>query len=870
MPGPASEMPLVGRELELRVVLDTARKGEMAAAVIAGPAGVGKTRLLREVATRVERSGRSVISLTGTSAARAIPFGALAPVLDEADVGTNQLAQVRRELLRRAGDRRLLATVDDAHLLDGPTALVLWQLASEQRITVIATVRSGEPVPDEVRALWKEGGGVRIDVEPLSEADTGRLCQVVLVGEVDPVLTSLVHGLSGGLPLFVRELLVGAVAAGDVTRGPTGWTATSPFRVPARVTDLVGARLDALDPASREALELVALAEPIPLGWLDQMGAAGTLEDLERRGLVVTRSTQRAQPLVWLGHPLSGDLLREAIPQGRRRHLVQRLADVVQADAPSAGVDHVRIVRWRLDAGLAVDTAALEVAAQQLLRSGDYRGAAELAGMAWNASRTVVAGQLVGRLLAAADQGREAEAVLSAVEAMEVGDDAAITALAIIRSDNLQTLGDDSGALDVARAALDRVTAERERRSLLAHVCYLEVSRGHAELALPLLEPLLDSDDPATVVTAANVAELAYTFDARPQAAAELAERSYPVHDQLWAERVLLHEPQVHLVRRGYALIYLGRLDEADEAAAELFRFFLDTGIPVGLPIAALLRGVVALEQGRLATADLWLTRSAEYFVRHDRAARRRWALAPLLLVAARRGDLARARALTVELDGLTALRMLEPVALAGRGWLAWREGRPRDAEQLLRTAVEEAWATASRTLGINALHDLSVLGFGADGPGDVGDVEGPLLGAKLDAVAAAARKDPLGLEAAGATFERLGANLAAAEAFGQAAAVTERDDSTRAARLFARAGACEARCEGVTAEALSAGTLGRLTARELEVARLAAAGLASKRIASDLDVSRRTVDNLLSRAYGKLGINSRGELPDALRSIRS
>ena len=480
---------------------------------------------------------------------------------------------------------------------------------------------------------------MRVDVEPLSLDDIGRLCQLVLAGEVDPVLTSLVHGLSGGLPLFVRELLLGAVAAGDVTKGPTGWAATARIRVPTRVTDLIGARLDALDPASREALELVALAEPMSVGWLDQLSSAPTLEDLERRELIVTRPTPHAQSLVWLGHPLSGDLLREAIPEGRRRRLVQRLVDVVQAEEPSGPADQVRIVRWRLEAVLPVDATALEVAAQHLLRSGDYRGAAELAGLAWKASCTVAAGLLVGRLLAAADQGREAEAVLAEAEAMAEGlDDATVAAIAVVRSDNLQTLGDDPGALAVARAARNGLTTERERQSLVAHTCYLEVSRGRADLASPLLESLLGSEDPATVVSAADVAEVLYTFDGRPQAAVDLAERSYPVHERLWAERVLLHQPQVHHVRRAYALIYLGRLDEAEELACELFTLFLDTGIPVGLPIASLLRGVVALEQGRLATADLWLARAAEYFVRHDRPARRRWALAPLLLVTARAG----------------------------------------------------------------------------------------------------------------------------------------------------------------------------------------------------------------------------------------
>jgi DNA-binding CsgD family transcriptional regulator len=55
------------------------------------------------------------------------------------------------------------------------------------------------------------------------------------------------------------------------------------------------------------------------------------------------------------------------------------------------------------------------------------------------------------------------------------------------------------------------------------------------------------------------------------------------------------------------------------------------------------------------------------------------------------------------------------------------------------------------------------------------------------------------------------------------------------------------------------------LSAREREIAQLAASGLTSRQIASRLHVSVRTVDNLLQRAYAKLGIRQRDELPTAL-----
>jgi DNA-binding CsgD family transcriptional regulator len=56
------------------------------------------------------------------------------------------------------------------------------------------------------------------------------------------------------------------------------------------------------------------------------------------------------------------------------------------------------------------------------------------------------------------------------------------------------------------------------------------------------------------------------------------------------------------------------------------------------------------------------------------------------------------------------------------------------------------------------------------------------------------------------------------------------------------------------------------LTPRERDVAYLAAEGASSKEIAVKLGVSARTVDNLLQRAYRKLGVSGRADLRERLR----
>jgi DNA-binding CsgD family transcriptional regulator len=120
------------------------------------------------------------------------------------------------------------------------------------------------------------------------------------------------------------------------------------------------------------------------------------------------------------------------------------------------------------------------------------------------------------------------------------------------------------------------------------------------------------------------------------------------------------------------------------------------------------------------------------------------------------------------------------------------------------------------------------------------------------------------------AAFEAAGLVLSAAAA--AAAASTgwsRRADRRRADASAVRAKALAARTEGAQTPALVALRAPvPLTGRERDVALLAAQGLSSKAIAERLFLSIRTVDNHLQRAYTKLGVRSRDELPAALELV--
>src|SRR5687767_15261664 len=73
--------PLTGRDDDLRRVVAAIRPGA-AGIVVAGPAGVGKTRLAREALAVHGGRAATVVWAHGSTTARPLPLGAFAGLLD--------------------------------------------------------------------------------------------------------------------------------------------------------------------------------------------------------------------------------------------------------------------------------------------------------------------------------------------------------------------------------------------------------------------------------------------------------------------------------------------------------------------------------------------------------------------------------------------------------------------------------------------------------------------------------------------------------------------------------------------------------------------------------------------------------------------
>jgi DNA-binding CsgD family transcriptional regulator/tetratricopeptide (TPR) repeat protein len=268
MEAPASEV-FVGRERELGQLgrtLDAARAGSGTAVLVAGDAGMGKTRLASELAARARDAGFEVllgrsIDLVGTELPYQPLVEALGPLggfprVDTPAAGSQlRLFQETLALLfARAAAAPLLLVLEDLHWADTSTLDLVVFLAhnlDDRQVLLLSTYRADEPssaarmrrLADGVR---RSGSALLLELGPLRHQELAALL-VARAGAAPPAaLTDAIAARSEGNPFFAEELLA---AAG----GHDG-------ALPRRLRDLLLQRLARLDAATRDLMRLAAAA----------------------------------------------------------------------------------------------------------------------------------------------------------------------------------------------------------------------------------------------------------------------------------------------------------------------------------------------------------------------------------------------------------------------------------------------------------------------------------------------------------------------------------------------------------------------------------------------------------------------------------
>ncbi len=371
---------MIGRERELAALstaLAETSDGRGGVFLLAGEAGVGKTRLAREA---VDRAGLLALQVVASSM-RVSPYGPLVAALRayrravpdaepcdppllpylavlvpelgspqaSADAGT-LVEALHSAFTIMARQRPTVVVLDDLQCADHATLELLSSLAPrlvDIPLLVLGAYRNDELTRDHplrrLRVDLRRAGLLReVVLGPLRPDETDRLAAGLLGRPPSPALATLLHERADGLPFFVEELVAALQRSGRL-RDADGGVALSEgdgVPIPDTVRDLVVLRTMELGDAEREALDVAAVAGvSFDLDLVAEV--AGGEEHLA--GLLDAGLLMESEPGVGaFRHALVREACYGEIPWPRRRALHRQVAELLdrRGAAPAVLAEH--------------------------------------------------------------------------------------------------------------------------------------------------------------------------------------------------------------------------------------------------------------------------------------------------------------------------------------------------------------------------------------------------------------------------------------------------------------------------------------------------------------------------------------------------
>lgn len=858
--------PLTGRVEELSVIAEALTAETNRGVVIAGSAGVGKTRLARAATDAAARSGWAVRRIAGTATGRSVTLGAFARWADETSTTPAVLARkVIAELSAGTNGAPLLVYIDDAHLLDELSALIVHQLVLQEVAAVIATTRTGDPASDAVTALWKDGLLPRLELQPLSRRETGHLLTTVLGGDVRADCADRMYRLSRGNVLYLRHLVEHELETGRLSSAEGEWRWQGTPSVSPSLIELVDQQIGAVPEEVRDVVDLVAVAEPVGRQILQELTDAAAIEAAENRGLIQSAS---AADTIYMGHPLYGEIRLSQCGSLRLRRLRGRVA-AAMAQAPVA--DPLRLGLLWLDSDLPPDPVLLSQAAQIAGSRLDLPLAERIARAAVDAQASPQAKLSLAYILVMRAKGDEVEQILDSIAPEDLAVPG-IDGVTLRAANQLFLLGNPEGARSVLADAIG--LGDHTRNHLLhAYRAVVEVMTAQPADVLATAA-LIDYDqlDDFGKILGYAAETIALGDVGRTQEATQRASLGY---------RVLAEAPLEAFHGTGiaefdaYGLLAAGRISDAVAVAEREFRRCLDLpGFSQALAYAAV--GMTALAAGDLPVALRHFHSAADGFGNGDDVFVPFYRFRILYTEAlARHGEVESALA---SLDLMSrgrhpSYQYVESGFLLARAWVCAVQGRVGDAVEFASQAAQfarEHGQPAREVLSLQAavqFGDHSVATRLTELAAEVEGTRAPLVARYAHAMAA---DDCDTLAAISREFETMGDVLAAADAAAHAA-VAGRRAGRRGSALSANARARDLarRCGGAVSPALAASDVPLpLTRREHEIAQLVAQGFSNREIADMMSLSVRTVEGHIYQASAKAGVSSRADLLALIRQF--
>ena len=402
---------LVGRDremAELRARVAAGVRGEGGLVLVSGPAGVGKSRLVLELAGEARARGLTVLVGRATSSEVPAPYrplsdalrpispsslpegpdlhgfegvlGRLAPQWGAGRVTAPEPSPVvigealLRLLHTLAGPTACLLMIEDLQWADPETVAVVEYLADHATrlpVLCVASLRDDadvRAVHDATRLEARRAAEV-IRLGPLTVTDVAAMTRACLATDAVPAeVEGLLRDSAEGVPFFVEELLAALVTDGALTRIDGAWTSTGPLRprVPPSFIQSVRDRLGETGPDGRRLLGCAALLGR-QFDWRLACGAAGltptAAHDLLTRAVALQLLAVQ-QTAFTFRHALTLEAILEELLPSERATLATRCLEEVESAAGGAG-------DWRhLAADLAEISGDANRAAAHLIAAG--------------------------------------------------------------------------------------------------------------------------------------------------------------------------------------------------------------------------------------------------------------------------------------------------------------------------------------------------------------------------------------------------------------------------------------------------------------------------------------------------------------------
>ncbi|MEZ0338628.1 LuxR C-terminal-related transcriptional regulator [Mycobacterium sp. pV006] len=860
--------PLIGRTDELRRLEAALSNPGVSGVVLSGSAGVGKSRLLSEIRTTADARGFLTRLAVGTSSARTVPLGALAPwASPQASDTLSSVRAVTASLCAAPRGARVLLLVDDAHLLDELSMFVLHQIALRRAATLVFTVLDDAPIPAALQDIWKLGRFDNLRLEPLPRDATAELSAAVLGGAVAADTADRLWHLTRGNALYLRTILEQEVDQGRIVEQHGRWCWTADPVLPPSLVALIETRLSDQTADVAAVLDVLAVAEPLALSVLEPIAGQAAVEDAETRGWIAVTG-DNADPQVYLAHPIYGEVRRRRSPTTTLRRLRSAVAQALAAASNSNEI-HVLVRRAALilESDLPIEPQLMLEAAHGAVGLADLELAARLAHAAIAAGAGVEANFVHAHVLSWLGRGEDADATLAALD-LDSLDPAPRARLVFLRSSNaLWALGDPARAKSLVDAAAPEVPPPH--RGCLDAFLAVHSFATNRPAEVTLWETADLQALPATAgAETAWVMTTVHGDAGRTSAAVASAETGYrAVAEAAEPPHVGFNIADSHMA----ALWLAGDVDGASRIAERVRAQAAD--LPgVAQPLGIAIAGRAALARGDIAAAVTLLDRAAAGL---DDARALGWGYRygiPRVTSLAMRGAVDDASALLNSLtETVRPFRPLDDEIDIARAWICAAGGGISAAVSLLLAAADRARGVGRFAVEVLCLQ-LAVQ-FGDDRRAPrlrelTTIVEGARAGLAARFAEALGVGDATQLASVAEGFEDAGDLVAALDATAHAAAAYRRQDRRGSAlSCVSRAEELAARCGGVSTPALvQTREPVPLTSREREIVLLLGRGMSNRGIAEHLTLSVRTVESHIYRAMSRCGVNTREELAAVLR----